>query len=1256
MASTMSSPIDDSAFKQAVEKFRGKLTPEQAQDFQLTTIDDLKSAIAKLQNQQMSERKLRNLKRLESFVLRMGQFEQVVTVYLNASMFVGFVWGPVKCLLLTASSYHAAFDALLEMYERIGLNLPQLEQYQSLFQSNAHMRTILHLIYADILRFHKKALKFFKHPVWKQLFRVQWDSSKVKFSRIIESFQSHKMLLESQASLVEFTEHRKSVAEREEKYRREKDDEDRRKRRAVRNWLSAANSGDDQANYIHESANYPGTGEWILRDSLVGAWSNPSIMTTPLLWLTGIPGAGKTILAARIVQELQKSSPEKVIFFFCKHGDQERDSFLAVARGLLNQLLRHNKALVPHLYDCATDSATGTLTSIFSAQELLGLALRSLPSIFIVLDGVDECPSKESRTLVSWIRKEVESINNDSGDARCLFVSQDDQICNQLLKDIPLLKVTKDRNMGDLRIYCDSLSSSWVGSFHLSEDRRNVIVQSIVDKAAGMFLFARLVMHNLCSQVSRADFNRETSSEILPNGLDEAYDRIITRILVGDEPQAMYARRLLGWLVCAKRSLNWHEIQGAVSIDLATRTIEFEDRRLSLDSKQLLGSLIELRGRGTIELVHTTARSYLLNKNLVVESDQAYDLLRLCLVYLNHPSCNLPFTDQALTKYVQTGHYAFLDYAVAHWIGHLEDCLTHITSYSPDAFQDLCHEVGEFLRNHGLDGPKCSVSRQTQIILTPFESTIFYDQLVRGFEYWKSETTISCNRRSSTPILDLNRVIEAIRTEIESMALKQHDLQNFYGEGLFKCNRPYCQLFVVGFTDWNSRDQHLQEHERVFICKVPGCPASQLGFASQDDLDSHDVRCHQAPVESTAFPVYHDPASIDVKHACTTGNLAMVERWAEQFGPDELEQYVWGRGVYRGPAMGSAIDKEQVGITRFLLDKSLHPGKHILTVIGRAYREKRYTFLRCIFGLSHIKPDTSEQDKKNIDIWVRTMFKRHDDAEAQELLEYFGSHGMGIQRDWIATAIEYDCMGSLKYLTRAFKGDDLVKAGESAMCAAANFGKKEVCKLLLDQGLWHPATAQDQKPLENASKNGEEDILHMLLDGHHDTNDSRKWLRISQLYHSARLGRTDTIKQLLEDRELPLDLRDRNYCTPLQHAVRNGHLDVVSLLLDSGREVKLNHEIGRFDDIGVRGASALGLAVFSGHVAIVKRLLQCKNIELDKTAHLKRGRRNRFLTPREIAEEKDYLEILDAITECGARQKGVSVEEWKAMQEKNASK
>lgn len=38
-----------------------------------------------------------------------------------------------------------------------------------------------------------------------------------------------------------------------------------------------------------------------------------------------------------------------------------------------------------------------------------------------------------------------------------------------------------------------------------------------------MFLFARLVMYNLSNQASRADFNIETSLDVLPRGLDEAY-------------------------------------------------------------------------------------------------------------------------------------------------------------------------------------------------------------------------------------------------------------------------------------------------------------------------------------------------------------------------------------------------------------------------------------------------------------------------------------------------------------------------------------------------------------------------------------------------------------------------------------------------------------------------------------------------------------------------------------------------------------
>jgi hypothetical protein len=65
---------------------------------------------------------------------------------------------------------------------------------------------------------------------------------------------------------------------------------------------------------------------------------------------------------------------------------------------------------------------------------------------------------------------------------------------------------------------------------------------------------------------------------------------------------------LLGWLVCAKRPLKWHEIQGFMSVDLNKRTVDFERRRFVVGPKDLCGSLVEIRSDGSVELVHLTAK------------------------------------------------------------------------------------------------------------------------------------------------------------------------------------------------------------------------------------------------------------------------------------------------------------------------------------------------------------------------------------------------------------------------------------------------------------------------------------------------------------------------------------------------------------------------------------------------------------------------------------------------------------------------
>ncbi|KAJ5737723.1 uncharacterized protein N7483_002848 [Penicillium malachiteum] len=113
-------------------------------------------------------------------------------------------------------------------------------------------------------------------------------------------------------------------------------------------------------------------------------------------------------------------------------------------------------------------------------------------------------------------------------------------------------------------------------------------------------------MASLSSQISQQRLLEELHSKGIPNGLEEAYSRVLSVAL--DQVSRDEALQLLSWLVCAKRQLKWREVQGAVAIDLERMSVDFQHRQWVLDSKDLCGSLIHLRSDGSLELVHTTAR------------------------------------------------------------------------------------------------------------------------------------------------------------------------------------------------------------------------------------------------------------------------------------------------------------------------------------------------------------------------------------------------------------------------------------------------------------------------------------------------------------------------------------------------------------------------------------------------------------------------------------------------------------------------
>lgn len=82
----------DPVFKKALDNFKRDLTAQQCREFGIATLQDVKDEVNKIQNQHGSAKKLRGMSRMSKFLEAMQQLEQVISVFLNVSAFVAFVW------------------------------------------------------------------------------------------------------------------------------------------------------------------------------------------------------------------------------------------------------------------------------------------------------------------------------------------------------------------------------------------------------------------------------------------------------------------------------------------------------------------------------------------------------------------------------------------------------------------------------------------------------------------------------------------------------------------------------------------------------------------------------------------------------------------------------------------------------------------------------------------------------------------------------------------------------------------------------------------------------------------------------------------------------------------------------------------------------------------------------------------------------------------------------------------------------------
>jgi Cdc6-like AAA superfamily ATPase len=166
----------------------------------------------------------------------------------------------------------------------------------------------------------------------------------------------------------------------------------------ILDWLTPIDYGLQQSDYLKRRQ--PGTGQWLLDSGEYQAWLKTKKQT---LFCQGIPGAGKTILTAIVVDDLTtRASSDPAIgvaYIFCNFQQQDTQKIDDLMASLLKQLALGQSSLpgsVKDLYDKHKTKRTRPLLD--EIWRVLQSVAKMYSRPFIVVDALDECQvSDDSR-------------------------------------------------------------------------------------------------------------------------------------------------------------------------------------------------------------------------------------------------------------------------------------------------------------------------------------------------------------------------------------------------------------------------------------------------------------------------------------------------------------------------------------------------------------------------------------------------------------------------------------------------------------------------------------------------------------------------------------------------------------------------------------------------------------------------------------------------------------------------------------------
>lgn len=717
-------------------------------------------------------------------------------------------------------------------YRDIADVLPRVDKLEAAFGDKADFQQVLGLLYTDILEFHRRSYKMFRRKAWHIWFAFDWGLFERRFKSILQRLASHCELLDREAAATHFLEMKRV---REKWQIEEESHEEQRNSQLTREtlgWLTA--DEDSQEEYLHRLSDQRqvGTCDWILNETQVTNWMAEDCKD-PVVWLTGIPGAGKSFLCSLIVQHSEIHQDRSTIYYFCGHRPSNAEALTTLLRTLAVQLLRQNLELAPFIHQAFLQKGSGR--SAPAIKRILKDILSTDKVVRIVLDGIDEWDQIAQRDTLKTL---VELQKHGGGDCKVLISSRNEPYISKAIPHKVHMHIDGQSAHG-LKCYIETNIQELKDLFpDFSPEIWERVAVSLQNKARGMFLWVRLVRTMLEVCCSEVEFEKEL--ERLPDGLDEAYGRILSRLGIESPTVRQRALRVLFWICTAYRSVKIDEVADGIALkpgqtDLNVKTRSQNPER---DILEICAPMLEKTGDGVLTVVHFSAKEYLLHEHSgpFIHIPQAHlDVLFSCVANLTSalilvPSHSGSATTADIERSVATGSFTLHSYAHQYWMDHLLAYLGNVHDFDTcisdvkDALSKFC----KVLKGYSLSGPQAP---------DPLGHNARFSELQKLHKFPALERLVIVWSHFKTRLAETIPSLESLDAQDKFSLENDQTYLSLVGQRLREIEE---QILTM---DRSALPPHIKENEYDafvarcgFSCRNHGCESS---FSTLQERDCH---------------------------------------------------------------------------------------------------------------------------------------------------------------------------------------------------------------------------------------------------------------------------------------------------------------------------------------------------------------------------------------------------------------------------------